>query len=130
LSRKLAFFSGSIIQNTLERLIGSHFLSELIDFALSIDSLYDPMLDRSRMMDELLTSKQTKYVLVCRPETAIVDDCLNLCKSLSDRDIYIDKIVVNQAVKNMDKKALHRELKAFGAAHSKSAILTKLMHAH
>ncbi len=96
LTKKLAFFSGGLLQKTLERIIGSHFLSELIDFALTIDGLYEPMLMRAQSMDELLKHENTKYVLAVRPTIASVLDSIQLRKALRIRGFAIDQTIINQ----------------------------------
>lgn len=56
LTKKIALFSGGLLEKTLEKIIGSHFLSELIDFALTIDLLYEPMHKRALAMKEFLST--------------------------------------------------------------------------
>lgn len=110
IAKKFAFFSGGLLEKTIERLIGSHFLSELIDFALTIDGLYAPLLQRVKAMDDLLKDKQTQYVLVLRPTSASINDVFNLKSALNKRDIYIDQIVANQVIKTFDKEAISDEI--------------------
>lgn len=112
ITKKLAFFSGGIIEGTLERLVGSHFFSELIDFALTIDALYDPMLERARAMDRLLKAKNTEYVLVVRPTLASVNDSVSLQESLKKRGITINQIIMNQVTPDIDDTAISLELDA------------------
>src|SRR5579871_548907 len=98
MTKKLAFLSGGFFLQTLEKLIGSHFLSELIDFALTIDGLYQPMLARARSMDQMLKDKATTYVLVARPTLASVNDSLKLQKALKTRGLVINELVLNQVM--------------------------------
>jgi anion-transporting ArsA/GET3 family ATPase len=111
LTKKLAFFSGGILQNTLERLIGSHFLSELIDFALSIDALYEPLQTRVRVMDNLLKSPTTKYALVVKPTVASIKDSAFVKKALHERGISIHQIIINQVMPVLDHEKLDEDLK-------------------
>lgn len=111
-TKKLALFSGGVIENTLERLIGSTFLSELIDFSLTIDALYDPMLERARAMDALLKSPSTDYVLVVRPTVTSVDDSFNLHESLKKRGIKINEVVMNQVSPTLNEDEINKELEA------------------
>lgn len=110
ITKKLAFFSGGVLEKTLERLIGSHFFSELIDFALTIDALYEPLLHRVKAMDNLLKSNATKYLLVLRPTLASINDGINLKSSLKRRGIRIDQVVLNQVMKPLDDKACMEEM--------------------
>lgn len=112
ITKKLFFFSGGLLEKTLERVIGSHFLSELIDFALTIDALYEPMLERTKAMESLLKASDTKYVLVSRPSSASINDCFHLKESLSKRGINIHQIIVNQVMPEFDQKELRRERQA------------------
>jgi anion-transporting ArsA/GET3 family ATPase len=109
LTKKLAFISGGLLDKTLEKVIGSHFLSEMIDFALTIDALYDPMLERTKAAEELLFSKNTKYVLVCRPTSASIKDCAFLRHALTKRGINPAEIIVNQVMPEVDKSKIKQE---------------------
>lgn len=122
LTKKLAFFSGGLMEKTLERLMGSHFLSEVIDFALTIDSLYEPMLKRALAMDELLKSKNTTYTLVLRPTTTSVSDSIHLHESLEKRGVKINKAVINQVSREYDLKAIDNEIIAMKLAGQEQAI--------
>jgi anion-transporting ArsA/GET3 family ATPase len=112
LTKKLAFFSGGLMEKTIERLIGTHFLSEVIDFALSIDSLYEPLLKRAMAMKELLKNKKTRYFLVLRPTTASIADGIYLNSALKSRGINIHQVILNQVKKEEDLKTLALERKA------------------
>lgn len=111
-TKKLAFISSGLMEKTLEPLMGSNFLSEVIDFALTIDSLYEPMLKRAQAMDELLKDKKTRYVLVLRPTTASISDSSYLHDSLKKRGVSINQVILNQVSQEVDLKALELEEKA------------------
>ncbi len=114
-TKKLAWFSGGILESTVERLIGSHFLSELIDFAVTIDELYEPMLRRVRAMDDLLKDQATKYALVVRPTHASIKDSAYLKQALSSRGIRIDQIIINQVIEKLDNAKLSGQRAQFKA---------------
>jgi anion-transporting ArsA/GET3 family ATPase len=99
ITRKLAFFSSSILENSIERLVGSHFLSELINFALAVESLYEPMIIRTRAMAAMLTDETTILYLVARPTGASVKDSVHLKQALQERGIVIDRLIINQVLK-------------------------------
>lgn len=113
MTKKMVFFSGSLLESTFEKLIGSHFLSRLIDFALTIDKLYEPMLRRCKMMDACLNSDDTRYVLVMRPSEASVNDGCNLQRALKKRGISIDEVVINQTLPTFDMEKIAREIHDF-----------------
>jgi anion-transporting ArsA/GET3 family ATPase len=110
LTKKIAFFSGGVLEKTLERIIGSHFLSELIDFTLTIDELYEPMLKRVKAMEKLFKDSDTKYVLVVRPSPASIMDCFNLKDSLKKRGIIISQVVMNQVIPKPKEEILLNEI--------------------
>lgn len=109
-TKRVAFLSGGILEKTLERIIGSHFLSELIDFALTIDALYEPLLMRTTAMEELLKSQKTRYVLVSRPTFASVNDCINVAKTLKKQRIGFDELIINQVMPYLNEEAVDDEL--------------------
>lgn len=110
ITKGLAFFSQGVLEKTLEKLLGSHFFSELIDFALTIDALYEPMLDRVKAMEGLFSSPKTSYVLVARPTLASVSDCLNLRAALIKKKIQIHQVIINQVVPHINVKEAYAEL--------------------
>lgn len=111
LTRSFAFFSSGLLEKTLEKIIGSHFLSEVIDFALTIDAIYEPMLERARGMEALLKSPNTDFVLVSRPSKASLNDSTNLQSLLKERGILCRQLIINQ-VFFYPKKELILERKA------------------
>jgi anion-transporting ArsA/GET3 family ATPase len=110
MTKKLALFSGGILERSLEKLIGSHFLSELIDFAVTIDGLYEPLLIRSRAMEKLL--KEAKLALVMRPDEESLPDAKNLRIALAQRGLKLDSILINQVLKGSSQK-INQEKKLF-----------------
>ena len=109
-TKRIAFLSGGILEKTLERIIGSHFLSELIDFALTIDALYEPLLERTTAMEELLKSQKTRYVLISRPTFASVNDCISVAQALKEQGVGFDELIINQVMPHLDDKAVDDEL--------------------
>jgi anion-transporting ArsA/GET3 family ATPase len=111
LSKKLAFFSSSILHKTMEKILGTHFLSEIIDFALSIDALYEPLYQRAKAMDKLLRSPDTEWILVVHPNSANISDSLRLSLLLKNRGITIKELIFNRlmpdfAIDKSDKEWL------------------------
>ncbi len=127
ITKKLAFFSGGILQSTVERIIGSHFLSELIEFALSIDALYEPLLHRVRAMDSLLQSRTTKYALILKPTVASVRDSATVKTALHDRGISINQIIINQVMPMLDLDAVHEEMRSLSGSQSEQGRVVKLV---
>jgi anion-transporting ArsA/GET3 family ATPase len=111
-TRKIAFFSSGLLEKTLEKLIGSHFLSEVIDFALTIDAIYEPMLERARAMDAMLKNPHTHFVLISRPTVDNVRDSIDLQAALKKRSIHINQLVINQVLFEPGKN-LAKERRAF-----------------
>lgn len=95
-TKDLMFFSGGLFHKTIEKLVGSHFLSEFIDFALTIDGLYAPMQQRCQYMLSLWRDHHTKFTLILRPHHASVNDSMILKANLSTIGIKINNIIVNQ----------------------------------
>lgn len=98
ISKKLAFFSSSFLHKTLEKIVGSHFLSETIDFALSIDALYEPLYKRAKAMERLLLDSKTQWHLVLRPTSSSVLDSLHFGTALKERGINLNQLIINQAM--------------------------------
>ncbi len=129
ITRKMAMLSGNILVNTLEKIIGSNFLSEVIDFALGIDAIYEPMLTRARLMSELLKSPHTRFVLVSRASSASVADSLNLQAALKKRGIEISEVVVNQMWPRLGP-GLHHEVQKLENEAGNMALLEKIIRCY
>lgn len=127
LTKKIAFFSGGILEKTFERIIGSHFLSELIDFALTIDALYEPLLHRVRAMDALLKSADTKYALIIKPTAASIKDSIYVRGALLARGIILHQILINQVMPTLDDDNLRREIAALKEHASAYASIAPLI---
>lgn len=95
-TKDLIFFSGGIFHKTIEKLVGSHFFSEFMDFALTIDGLYAPMQQRCQYMQALWRDNHTKFTLILRPHSASVNDSMMLKANLSTMGIKINNIIINQ----------------------------------
>lgn len=95
-SKSLALISIILIKNSIEKLIGSHFLSKLIEFSMSLDDLYDPLLLRIKHMENLFCNDQSRFFLVLTANTKALDDYALLKTQLKSRDIAIDELIVNQ----------------------------------
>lgn len=109
-TKKLAFLSGGLLERTVERIVGSHFLSELIDFAFTIDGLYEPMLERVRAMESLFVDENTVYYQVLRPTFASVNDYFLLKDALKNRGITMDRVIMNQVMATFDEKDIENEI--------------------
>lgn len=127
LSKKVALFSGNILVATLEKIIGSNFLSEVIDFAFRIDAIYEPMLMRAHKMSDLLKSEQTQFILVCRPTSTSVSDSINLQAALKKRGIDIREVVLNHLL-FLPKKTVKEESKKLREEGFDSSVLEKVVH--
>lgn len=98
LSKRIAFLGSSVLQKTLERIVGSHFLSEVIDFALSIDALYEPLYNRAKAMEQLLHDPNTEWVLVMRLTEKSVEDSISFAQTLEGKGIKMNKLLINQVM--------------------------------
>lgn len=96
LTKKLAFFSSGLLEKTLEKLMGSHFLSEVMDFAFTIDGLYEPLLARAKAMENLLIDPTTQFILVSRPSTSSLSDAQRLKELFKERGLKISQVIFNQ----------------------------------
>lgn len=127
LTKKVALFSSSILEKTLEKLIGSHFLSEVIDFAITIDAIYEPLKERALAMDSMLKSPKTTYVLVDKARENLWQDTKALALGLNKKSIKLSEIIINQKLFSFSGSALLAEKKWWHKAYVEETKLQNKM---
>lgn len=107
LTKRFALFGTNIWEKTVENIIGTHFLSMIIQFAFALESLYEPLLERASTMTKLLSSKECSVFLVTKLYQRSLDEALHLKTELMDkRGIDLRHILINQVLPNDGEKLL------------------------
>lgn len=100
-TKRFALFGTNIWEKTVENIIGTHFLSMMIQFAFALESLYEPLIERATMMTELLTAKECSFFLVTKLQKRSLDEALMLKHELVDeRGLALKRIIINQVLPN------------------------------
>lgn len=82
----------------LEKLTGSIFITELIDFFVSIESWQHNIKDRAEDVRCLLASQKVAFVMVTTYSTAQLTEALRIQKELSDLGYHLSAVLINKVV--------------------------------
>ena len=81
-----------------DKVLGSQFLSDIADFFLLFQSMYDGFVDRSSRVSELLSSPATSFVVVSSLEVAPSTESAFFIEELGKRDLSLGAIVINRVL--------------------------------
>ncbi|MBX7231288.1 MAG: AAA family ATPase [Bdellovibrionales bacterium] len=102
-SHSLGFWQKKIMQGSeklfplLEKVTGSHFLTELKDFFVSLGGLQETVVQHSLQVHGLLSSPQTSFILITALDQIKLFDAKELLQSLEKSGHRIEGIIVNRS---------------------------------
>ncbi|MEQ1875339.1 MAG: ArsA-related P-loop ATPase [Bdellovibrionia bacterium] len=80
-----------------ERLTGSAFLHELLDFLSEIYGLRDRLRERMELVHQLLLKDETSFVLVTSFDAAKIEEAKRFQRELAQRKYSLSHVVINRA---------------------------------
>jgi anion-transporting ArsA/GET3 family ATPase len=80
----------------LSRFTGQGTLEELARFLSSLSGMYDGFKERAAAVRSLLSSDQTAFVIVTRPEAMVVDEALHFHALLQKNQMPVAAVVANR----------------------------------
>jgi anion-transporting ArsA/GET3 family ATPase len=93
-TRRLGFV-GRSVEGFFDRIVGLSLLRDMAEFFLAFGPLYTGFHDRAQAVSRLLTSGQTAFVLVTRPEEERVPETLFFARRLVESSHQLGAVVVN-----------------------------------
>jgi len=93
-TRRLGFV-GRSVEGFFDRVVGLSLLRDMAEFFLAFGPLYSGFHDRAQAVRHLLTSGQTAFVLVTRPEEERVPETLFFARRLVESSHQLGAVVVN-----------------------------------
>ena len=81
-----------------DRILGTQFLSDIAEFFLLFQSMYQGFVDRSRAVSRLLRDSRTTFVVVTTLEGPPLAEARRFMQGLAERDFHLGGLVVNRAL--------------------------------
>lgn len=81
-----------------DRILGTQFLSDIAEFFLLFQSMYQGFVDRSRAVSRLLRDPRTTFVVVTTLEGPPLAEARRFITGLADRHFHLGGIVLNRAL--------------------------------
>jgi len=81
-----------------DRILGTQFLSDIAEFFLSFQSMYQGFVDRSRAVSRLLQDHRTTFIVVTTLEGPPLAEARRFIAGLSDRQFHLGGIVLNRTL--------------------------------
>lgn len=101
--KRIVLGTGTIVFRLLSSIFGREFLDELSEFFLAFKDLYRGFRERSEGVARLLRDPATtRFVVVCSPEEASVDDAVFFTGQLRERGMPGGLFIVNQVGRYAD----------------------------
>jgi anion-transporting ArsA/GET3 family ATPase len=81
-----------------DRILGSQFLSDIAEFFILFQSMYDGFVERARAVQRLLADDRTAFVVVSTLEPAPRREAEVFASALMDRHLHLGAIVLNKVL--------------------------------
>ncbi|MEE9414017.1 MAG: ArsA-related P-loop ATPase [Acidimicrobiales bacterium] len=79
-----------------DRLLGARFLTDIGEFFLLFQTLYDGFVERATSVKRTLADSRTSFVVVTTPEPGPASEARFLLSALAERDLQVGAIVANR----------------------------------
>ncbi|HUR49321.1 MAG TPA: ArsA-related P-loop ATPase [Acidimicrobiales bacterium] len=81
-----------------DRILGTQFLSDIAEFFLLFQSMYQGFVDRSRAVSRLLRDHRTSFVVVTTLEGPPLAEARRFVSGLAEREFHLGGMVLNRAL--------------------------------
>ena len=79
-----------------DRILGTQFLADITEFFMSLQSMYDGFVERSKAVTRLLSDERTTFMVVSSSETVPLREAEFFATELARRDLDIGAVVLNR----------------------------------
>ena len=79
-----------------DRILGTQFLADITDFFMSLQSMYDGFVERSKAVTRLLSDERTTFMVVSSSETVPLREAEFFATELERRDLDVGAVVLNR----------------------------------
>lgn len=88
--------TGKIVWEVIGQIFGSDFATQLSEFMLAMESYVAKFRGRAEMIESLMRSSSTAFVVITSPDDAVLEDAAYLCREIRSRGIPFQGFVVNR----------------------------------
>ncbi len=81
-----------------DRILGSQFLSDIAEFFILFQSMYDGFVQRARAVQRLLADRRTTFIVVSTLEAAPVREAEAFAAELGNRHLHLGALVLNKVL--------------------------------
>lgn len=96
LGSKVFELAGGVAMKALEKVAGGQTLSELADFLVLMEGLFEPIRQRTTAVQHLLASQDTSFVLVASPELGPLNQARFFLTQLNAMNLSVGALVLNR----------------------------------
>jgi anion-transporting ArsA/GET3 family ATPase len=95
---KVISFASKPFYSVADRILGSQFLSDIAEFFILFQSMYDGFVERANAVEQLLASSSTSFVVVSTLEAAPAQEANFFMELLTDRKLHLGALVLNKVL--------------------------------
>ncbi|MDA8070295.1 MAG: AAA family ATPase [Actinomycetota bacterium] len=95
---KLVNLASKPFYQVADRVLGSQFLSDIAEFFILFQSMYDGFVERSRAVERLLADRRTTFVIVSTLEAAPAREAEVFAAELRRRRLHLGAMVLNKVL--------------------------------
>jgi len=86
------------LERLVERVVGLDLVREMAELLAAFEPLFQGFRERAVAVEELLASERSRFLLVAGPDRQRLPDALFFARSLVDRGMRLDRVVVNRVL--------------------------------
>jgi len=95
---KIVNFASRPFYQVADRILGTQFLSDIAEFFILFQSMYDGFVERARSVQRLLADRRTSFIVVSTLEAVPLREGEFFAQALSDRQLHLGAIVLNKVL--------------------------------
>jgi len=95
---KIVNFASKPFYQVADRILGTQFLSDIAEFFILFQSMYDGFIERARSVQRLLADHRTSFIVVSTLEVVPLREGEFFARALADRDLHLGAIVLNKVL--------------------------------
>lgn len=95
---KLVNLASRPFYQVADRILGSQFLTDIAEFFVLFQSMYDGFVERARAVERLLGDRRTSFVVVSTLEAVPLREAEFFAQALKGRDLHLGAIVLNKVL--------------------------------
>ena len=81
-----------------DRILGTQFLSDIAEFFILFQSMYEGFVERARSVQRLLADRRTSFIVVSTLEVVPLREGEFFARALADRQLHLGAIVLNKVL--------------------------------